>query len=45
MHGCTEESGLINMAIEQLFYSVEETPDRQFLMQVVRWNVVFSNSL
>ena len=34
MHGCPEETGVIGMAIEQLFYAVEETPDRRFLMQV-----------
>ena len=35
MHGSPEEAGVVGMAVEQLFYAVEETPDRRFLMQVV----------
>ena len=34
MHGNPDEAGVIGMAVEQLFYAVEETPDRRFLMQV-----------
>ena len=34
MHGNPQEPGVIGMAVEQLFYAVEDTPDRRFLMQV-----------
>ena len=34
MYGSGTEDGIIDMAIEQLFYSVENKPDRKFLMQV-----------
>eukprot|EP00092_Neocalanus_flemingeri_P062902 GFUD01075979.1.p1 GENE.GFUD01075979.1~~GFUD01075979.1.p1 ORF type:complete len:148 (+),score=34.80 GFUD01075979.1:53-496(+) len=34
MHGSQEEIGLVGMAVEHLFYAVEMTPDRRFLMQV-----------
>ena len=34
MYGTQEENGVIGMAVEQLFYAVEETPDRRFLMNV-----------
>ena len=34
MHGNPEEPGVIGMAVEQLFFAVEDTPDRRFLMQV-----------
>ena len=34
MHGCPEEIGVVGMAVEQLFYAVEDSPDRRFLMQV-----------
>jgi len=35
MHGTTEENGVIGMAVEQLFFAMEETPDRRFLMNVL----------
>ena len=34
MYGTASETGVIGMAVEQLFYAVEETPDRRFLMNV-----------
>ena len=34
MMGTEEEPGVTKQAIEQLFYAVEETPDRCFLMMV-----------
>ena len=34
MYGTANETGVIGMAVEQLFYAVEETPDRRFLMNV-----------
>ena len=34
MYGTSEENGVIGMAVEQLFFAVEETPDRRFLMNV-----------
>ena len=34
MYGTQDENGVIGMAVEQLFYAVEETPDRRFLMNV-----------
>ena len=34
MMGTEEDPGVTKQAIEQLFYAVEETPDRCFLMTV-----------
>ena len=34
MYGTPNETGVIGMAVEQLFFAVEETPDRRFLMNV-----------
>ena len=34
MHGTPEEPGVIGMAVEQLFFAIESTPERRFLMQV-----------
>ena len=34
MYGNGSEDGIIEMAIEQLFFAVETTPHRKFLMQV-----------
>ena len=34
MYGSSVEAGVINMAVEQLFYAMEETPNRRFLMMV-----------
>ena len=34
MHGTPDEPGVIGMAVEQLFFAIESTPDRRFLMQV-----------
>ena len=36
MYGTDQEDGIINMAVENLFYAIEESPDRRFLMQVGR---------
>ena len=36
MHGSGQEDGIIQMAVENLFYAIEQTPDRRFLMQVDR---------
>jgi len=35
MYGTSEENGVIGMAVEWLFFAVEETPDRRFLMNVL----------
>ena len=48
MHGSQEEKGVVGMAVDQLFYAVEETPDRRFLMQVFYrklWESLEINSL
>ena len=34
MYGSPTEQGVIGMAVEQLFYAMEETPNRKFLMLV-----------
>ena len=34
MYGTNEDPGVIRMAVEQLFYAMEETTSRQFLMMV-----------
>ena len=34
MYGSPHEPGVIKMAVEQLFYAMEETPNRRFLMMV-----------
>ena len=34
MHGSGQEDGVIQMAVDNLFYAIEQTPDRRFLMQV-----------
>ena len=34
MYGSNVEAGVIRMAVEQLFYAMEETPNRRFLMMV-----------
>ena len=34
MYGAENETGIIDMAIDQLFFNIEQTNDRQFLMKV-----------
>ena len=34
MYGARGEEGVIDMAVNQLFYAMEETPDRKFLVTV-----------
>ena len=34
MYGSKGEEGVIDMAVNQLFYAMEETPDRKFLVTV-----------
>lgn len=34
MYGSRGEEGVIDMAVNQLFYAMEETPDRKFLVTV-----------
>ena len=34
MYGCRGEEGVIDMAVNQLFYAMEETPNRKFLVMV-----------
>ena len=34
MYGSRSEEGIIDMAVNQLFYAMEETPDRKFLVTV-----------
>ena len=34
MHGFGDEDGIIGMAVDQLFYAVEDSPGRRFLMNV-----------
>merc|ERR1719509_478463 len=34
MMGTEDEPGIIRLAVDHLFYAIEETPDRTFLMQV-----------
>ena len=34
MHGSGDEDGIIGMAVDQLFYAVEDSPGRRFLMNV-----------
>ena len=34
MYGSKAEEGVIDMAVNQLFYAMEETPDRKFLVTV-----------
>ena len=41
MHVSPEETGVVGMAVEQLFYAVEDSPDRRFLMQVLIKELMF----
>ena len=34
MYGTPEDPGVIKSAVEQLFYAMEDTPNRRFLMLV-----------
>ena len=34
MYGSKGEEGVIDMAVNQLFYAMEETPNRKFLVMV-----------
>ena len=34
MYGARGEEGVIDMAVNQLFYAMEETPNRKFLVTV-----------
>ena len=34
MYGSKGEEGVIDMAVNQLFYAMEETPNRKFLVTV-----------
>ena len=34
MYGSKGEDGVIDMAVNQLFYAMEETPNRKFLVTV-----------
>ena len=40
MYGARGEEGVIDMAVNQLFYAMEETPDRKFLV-TVRFQLIF----
>ena len=35
MYGSQGEEGVIEMAVNQLFYAMEETPNRKFLVTVI----------
>ena len=40
MYGSQGEEGVIEMAVNQLFYAMEETPNRKFLVTVSFWKLI-----
>ena len=48
MYGARGEEGVIDMAVNQLFYAMEETPDRKFLVTVsfyISTNFLIKNNI